>query len=212
LETPEPGAVLIELPAPDTLRVNPVTVSQAINIRRSKRKYSDQSLSLEQLAWLLWATSGVKEKLEVATLRTAPSAGARHPFDIYLAINNVSCLAPGLYRYMALTHQLALIREDKNINTAVTEACLRQKWIAKAAVTFLWVAVPYRAAWRYSERSWRYLFLDAGHVCQNLYLACEAIDACCCAVAAFDDDSLDKLLGLDGDERFVIYAAPAGLK
>ena len=212
LETPEPGALLIDLPDPSTLKATQVTVIQAINDRRSKRNFSEQSLSLDQLAWLLWATSGVKENLPISTLRTVPSAGARHPFDIYLAINNVSGLKPGIYRYMALNHKLALIREDSNINTRLTEACLRQKWLMKAAVTFLWVAVPYRSTWRYSERAWRYMFLDAGHVCQNLYLACEAIKACCCAVAAYDDDALNDLLGLDGDERFVIYAAPAGLK
>lgn len=212
LETPEPGAILLDLPAPDTLKVDPVTIQQGINNRRSLRKFSDQPLTIEQLAWLLWASSGVKEKLAVATLRTVPSAGARHPFDIYLAINNVSGLKPGLYRYMALSHQLALIKEDNNVNTHITEACLRQKWMLKAPVIFLWVAVPYRAEWRYSQRAWRYMFMDAGHVCQNLYLACEAIQACCCAVAAYDDDALNHLLDLDGDKRFVIYAAPAGLR
>jgi SagB-type dehydrogenase family enzyme len=94
----------------------------------------------------------------------------------------------------------------------VATACIKQKWIAKAAATFFWAAVPYRTTWRYSERGWRYIFLDAGHICQNLYLACEAVAAGCCAVDAFDDDALNQLLGLDGKERFVLYAAPVGHK
>jgi len=211
-ETPEPGAILIDLPSPESLNINPVTISEAINQRRSRRKFSNQPFSIQELTWLLWATQGVKEKLPIATLRTVPSAGARHPFDTYLAINNVSGLKPGLYRYMALSHQLALIREDKNINTALTATCLGQKWVMGAPATLIWVAVPYRSTWRYSQRGWRYLFLDAGHVCQNLYLACEAIQACCCAVDAYDDDKLNDLLNLDGETKFAIYLAPAGIK
>lgn len=210
-ETPEPGATLIDLPSVDNDAI-PMSVQEAINRRRSLRKFSADSLSLQELAWLLWASQGVKEKSSAAGLRTVPSAGARHPFDTYLAVHNVAGLRPGLYRYFALSHQLGLIREDKDINARLTQACLGQKWIMKAAATFIWVAVPYRTTWRYSERGWRYLFLDAGHVCQNLYLACEPVQAGCCAVAAYNDDALNSLLGLDGKERFAIYLAPAGKK
>lgn len=211
LETPEQG-VEIDLPAPEDIRVAEISVQTAINNRRSLRKFSSSALSIEELSWLLWATQGLKEKLPHATLRTVPSAGARHPFDTYLAVTNVSGLKPGLYRYLALTHKLVLVREDSNIGEEVAVACINQKWIAKAAVTFLWVAVPYRTTWRYSERGWRYIFLDAGHICQNLYLACEAIAAGGCAVDAFDDDALNQLLGLDGKERLVLYAAALGHK
>ena len=71
--------------------------------------------------------------------------------------------------------------------------------------------MPYRTTWRYSERGWRYIFLDAGHICQNLYIACEAIGAGCCAVDAFDDDALNALLAVDGKEQIALYAAPVGL-
>lgn len=209
LETPQLGEA-IDLPDPAGINPGPVSLAEAINRRRSRRKFSPQPLSPEELSWLLWATQGVQEQGEIRTVRTVPSAGGRHPFDTFLAITNVSGLKPGLYRYLALSHKLVLIREGKDINARLAAICVNQKWIAAAAVSFIWVAVPYRSAWRYSERAWRYLLLDAGHVCQNLYLACEAIGAGCCAVNAYDDDALNRLLDLDGKSRFAIYLAPAG--
>lgn len=211
LDTPQAGTAL-PLPAPGDFIPGPLTVAAAINQRRSLREFSPRPFSLEQLAWLLWASQGVQELKEIRTVRTVPSAGGRHPFDTYLAISKAEGLKPGLYRYLALTHQLVQLQEDPNIGARLAEICLNQEWIADAATVFLWAAVPYRSAWRYSERAWRYLFLDAGHVCQNLYLACETIAAGCCAINAFDDDRLNQFLGLDGKTSFAIYLAPAGLK
>jgi len=211
MELPQPDAELIHLPAPASLRVNTHSVFDAINKRKSYRKYSDKPLSLEDLTWLLWATQGVKEQMPMTTKRTVPSAGSRHPFETYLVVNNVTGLKPGLYRYMALSHQLALIREQRNISEELVPHCLNQKWIAEAAVTFIWVAVPYRTTWRYSERGWRYLFAEAGHVCQSLYMACSTINAGCCAVDAFYDNPLNDFLGIDGKDNFAIYLAPVGL-
>lgn len=212
LEVPEPNAQLISLPAPESLNFSAVSVQAAINNRRSRRKFSSAPLGLAELTWLLWATQGVQEQLPHATLRTVPSAGARHPFETYLAVANVTGLKPGLYRYLAMSHQLALLRANENIGRELATACLNQKWIANAAASFIWVAVPYRTTWRYSERGWRYIFLDAGHICQNLYIACEAIGAGCCAVDAFDDDALNALLAVDGKEQIALYAAPVGYK
>lgn len=84
--------------------------------------------------------------------------------------------------------------------------------VKNSAVTFFWAAVTYRMGWRYGERGYRYLFLDAGHVCQNLYLAAEAVGCGVCAIAAFEDDTLNQLLGLDGVEQFAVYVATAGRK
>lgn len=215
LELPQP---LLEEPCPQHFpRIDlpkPKSPSsplgQIINQRKSRRIFQERAMSLEELSWLLWATAGVKEDKGIASLRTVPSAGARHPFDTYLAIDNVADLRKGIYRYLAFEHKLAFIEPDDNLNTRLMEACLRQKWLLSASVTFIWVAVPYRSAWRYSERSWRYMFLDAGHVCQNLYLAAEAINWGTCAVAAFDDDALNNLLHLDGNNQFAIYLAPVG--
>ncbi len=180
--------------------------------RRSVRTYADSPLSLKALTYLLYMTQGIKQKTDKITLRTVPSAGARHAIDTYLLINNVETLTPGLYRYMALEDALVKIDVQENIQTQLEAACLGQKMISSSAVTFFWVADIYRMTYRYGERGYRFLHLDAGHICQNLYLAAEAINAGTCAVAAFDDDKVNSVLGLKLDEQFTIYIAPVGMK
>ena len=85
-----------------------------------------------------------------------------------------------------------------------------QRQVKTSAVTFIWAAVPYRTIWRYAERSYRYLYLDAGHVCQNLHLAAESINCGICAIGAYDDDAMDQLMGFTPPEMFVIYLASLG--
>lgn len=145
-----------------------------------------------------------------ATLRTVPSAGARHAFETYLLINRVDGIQPGLYRYIALEHALLAVDLAEGIAQRLTDACYYQKQVLHSAVTFFWAAALERMAWRYVERGYRYLHLDAGHVCQNLYLAAEVIRAGVCAIGAFDDETLNGLLGLDGENDFVVYAASTG--
>jgi len=211
LEKPlEPNAEVVDLPDPAATDARQVELTQAIQCRRSVRKYSDQPLTLRELSHLLWCTQGVKEVMgDRATLRTVPSAGARHPFETYLLINRVEGLEPGVYRYLALEQKLARCDFGGAVAGKIHDASLRQYALA-SAVTFIWVAVAARSTWRYAERAYRYLFLDAGHVGQNLYLACEAIGAGCCAIAAFDDDGMNQALGLDGRGEFVIYMATVG--
>jgi SagB-type dehydrogenase family enzyme len=205
---------LIDLPKPEELDLGSYDLRKAIEERRSLRRYSQDSLSLEELSYLLWLTQGVKsidEKRHV-TWRTVPSAGCRHPFETYLSINRVKTLAPGLYRFAALEHKLVPLRLDERFNEELTEACLGQRQVATSAVTFIWAAVPYRTVWRHSERSYRYLYLDAGHVCQNLHLAAESINCGICAIGAYDDDTVDAVVGLVPPEMFAIYLASLGRK
>ncbi len=208
---PDPECPVIELPRPESFNLPAIDLRTAIEQRRSLRAYSEQPLMLEELAWLLWSCPGVQKILSgVRTLRTVPSGGARHAFETYLLVNRVEGLEPGLYRYLAIEHQLQQLSLDPGIADRVVRAALDQEFLAAAAVTFIWVAVPYRMTWRYQERGYRYMLLDAGHACQNLYLAAEAIGCGACAVGAFDDALMDQALGLDGESRFVIYAAPVG--
>jgi SagB-type dehydrogenase family enzyme len=205
---------LIDLPDPNAIDLGYYNLRQAIEERRSVRRYSEDTLSLEELSYLLWLTQGVKkinEKRQV-TLRTVPSAGCRHPFETYLSINRVNGLEPGLYRFVATEHKLAALQLNAQFNEKLTNACLHQRHVATSAVTFIWAAVPYRTIWRYSERSYRYLYLDAGHVCQNLHLAAESINCGICAIGAFDDDAADQLMGFTPPEMFVIYLASLGRK
>ena len=212
LELPlEKGSELFDLPSGKNLLLNKVDLLQLVERRESLRKYLDKSLTLEEFSFLLWGTQGVKSLTEKRlSKRTVPSAGSRHPFETYLLVNDVAGLPHGLYRYLALSHKLARLPGRENINQTLTEACLKQQHVKKSAVTFIWAAVPDRTVWRYSQRAYRYIHLDAGHVCQNLYLLAEAIGCGVCAIAAFDDDLTNRALGFDGEDLFVIYLASVG--
>lgn len=194
-------------------RYGSLGVGEAIARRTSVRKYSQAQLSLEELGFLLWATQGVRRNLNAATaLRTVPSAGARHPFETYLAVTRVEGLAPGLYRYLPFDGKLAQLYGDNGIGEKAAAACLGQDFAANAASVFFWTATPARTEWRYAGASYKVIAIDAGHVCQNLYLACESIGAGVCAIAAYDQEKCDRLLGVDGDEEFTVYIAPVGKK
>ncbi|NPV57328.1 MAG: SagB/ThcOx family dehydrogenase [Anaerolineae bacterium] len=212
LELPyDPAAALVHLPDAAQMQFPQVDLRQVIEQRRSLRTYGEDALSLDELAALLWLTQGVQRVTKrPVTLRTVPSAGARHAFETFLLVNRVAGVKPGLYRYIALEHALLPLDTPENITDILTEACLRQNQVSGSAVTFFWVAVAERMTWRYPERGYRYLHLDAGHVCQNLYLAAEAIGCGVCAIAAFDDVLANQALGVDGEEQFLVYAATLG--
>ncbi len=201
----------ITLPSPQALDLGSMGLREAMETRRSFRDYAEVPLALEELSFLLWCSQGVKpESTDEFTLRTVPSAGARHAFETLLLVNRVDGLEPGLYQYDAAVHELIQWESPPGIAEQLTAGCLNQPIVRNSAVTFIWVAERYRMAWRYGERGLRYLFLDAGHSCQNLYLAAESIAAGACAIGAFTDDQLNQLLGLDGTDRFVVYLAGVG--
>lgn len=188
-----------------------VNLTNVILNRRSRRSFTDSPLTLKELSFLLWSTQGVKKYIpeKEVVFRTVPSAGACHPFETYLIINNVEKLEKGIYRYLSLTHKLLLIKTG-DFSKEVIAATLGQQFIGKSAVVFVWAAIPYRTEWKYAQESYKAIALDAGHVCQNLYLSAEAINCGTCAVAAYDQEKMDKLIGLDGIDEFVVYLAPVG--
>lgn len=193
--------------------VKRLPVEKAIENRKSRRHFSPQSLPLDALAFLLWATQGIRCRLDAGTaLRTVPSAGARHAFETYLAVLRVESLDPAIYRYLPLEHQLVHARAEDNLPDRLTDATLGQRFSGQAAVTFVWVAIPRRMEWRYGYAAHKVIALDAGHVCQNLYLACEAVGAGTCAIAAYDQPAMDHLVGVDGKDAFTVYLAPVGIK
>jgi SagB-type dehydrogenase family enzyme len=207
------GSQVTPLPKPETITVPPIDCRTSIETRRSVRHYARDPLTLEELAFLCWSTQGIVEvKAPYYTLRNVPSAGGRHAFETYLLINRVEGMEPGLYRYLAFSHSLTLIDPGSSIVDRIMAACLGQAFVRSSAVTFIWSAVIYRMAWRYSERAYRLVHLDAGHVCQNLYLAGEQIGCGTCAIGAFDDRQMAEVLGIDGDEEFVVYCATVGRK
>ena len=187
-------------------------LTDAIGNRRSRRKYSDDYLQVEELAFLLWSTQGQRSPgKQPPHFRTVPSAGARHSFETYLFIHRVEKIPPGLYRYLPLSNELVLIYSaDNQSKSRLSQAALGQQFVANSAVVFVWTTVPYRMEWRYLQAAHRVILIDAGHVCQNLYLACEAIQAGTCAIAAYDQEAMDELIQVDGEEQFTIYLAPVG--
>jgi SagB-type dehydrogenase family enzyme len=213
LQKPYPqDATLINLVAPEDLTVGALSVREAIMRRQSRRKFTEEALTLEELSFLLWATQGVRKIFReyVALFRTVPSAGARHPFETYLVVNRVAGLAPGLYRYLSIEHKLCFLFADPTLPDQAAAACHAQTFVAQSAVTFIWTAIPYRTEWRYSMMTPKLVNLDAGHVCQSLYLAAESIGVGTCAIAAYDQKMLDAVLRVDGEDEFAIYVAPVG--
>ncbi|MDD1724438.1 MAG: SagB/ThcOx family dehydrogenase [Methanospirillum sp.] len=207
---PEFSGTIHSLPDPDTGTISRIDLSAAIESRESIRRYSDKPLTLAEVSYLLWCTQGVKWIFDDVTFRTVPSSGARHAIDTYLLVNRVEGLKPGLYRFLALEHALGTILEDEYTSELIERACFDQKFISGSAACFIWVADIYRMTWRYGERGFRDIFLDAGHVCQNLYLSAQAVDSGVCAIGAFRDEEINDLLDLDGEKKFVIYLAAVG--
>jgi len=205
---------LIDLPVPDDL-VNPSKdLFEIINQRRSRRKYTAEAIDLEHLSFLLWCTQGVKKVFDRGgnkiSLRTVPSAGARHAFETYLAVLHIEGLKQGIYRYCALEHQLEFLHTADDLPQKTVNACLGQEFVRDSSVVFFWTAIPYRCEWRYTFMAAKLILLDAGHVCQNLYLAAEALSLGVCGIAAYAQEKSNELLKVDGEDEMVVYIASVG--
>jgi SagB-type dehydrogenase family enzyme len=219
-------AKLFDLVLPADFTIGRMPVIEAIRRRRSRREYTDEPLTLEELSFLLWATQGHDPDATEAfrnwlaskgataaaettfTLRPVPSAGACHPFETYIVAQRVSGLASGLYRYLPMEHRLVALQSGSELTDRVTTAFM--KWMHRSAAIFIWTTIPYRTEWRYSIVGHKMIAQESGHVCQNLYLACESIGAGACAIAAYDQAEVDALIGVGGDDEFTIYLAPVG--
>lgn len=205
-------STFIQLPDPKSVNLCNDSIMNFMLNRKSVRKYSQEPLTLNELSYLLWCTQGVREisSNREYTLRTVPSSGARHPFETYLFIKNVNGLKKGIYRFMALEHQLLFLSDDDSFECKLLSAT--ENWLKNAAVIFMWSVIPYRSEWRYMDKAAKSILLDAGHVGQNLYLACESINCGTSTIAGYFQDQIDEALQLDGEEEFVIYLAPVGKK
>ena len=180
--------------------------------RRSTRIYTGEDMTLEQLSFLLWATQGIKKLRgkSYATLRTVPCGGARHEFETYLIVRQVAGLAPGAYHYLPMEHALEFLHPVDALEETVNDTLCGQSWASKANVVFYWSMVAYRAEWRYGIYAHRVALMDAGHLCQNLYLACTGLGLGTCAIGAFSHERCAQLFELDGEEEYIVYTAPVG--
>jgi len=183
-----------------------------IRDRKSHRIYTQETMTMEELSFLLWATQGVKglRGKAYATLRTVPCGGARHEFEAYLMVRKVEGLEPGAYHYLPMEHALEYLHPVENMDQVINETLSEQVWAAKANVVFYYSMVPYRAEWRYGIYAHRTALLDTGHIGQNLYLACTGLGLGCCGIAAFSHERSNAVFGLDGEEEYIVYTFPVG--
>lgn len=213
----DPVSEIIPLPSITKEVLKKENILECIKDRRSVRLYSQEALSLEELSYLLWATQGITGTSPAGlTLRTVPCSGATHTFETYLIIMNVEDLKKGVYRYLPVEHSLLYLFEIKDIELKIDEVTLDQPFVPnfakKAAVLFAWSTIPYRSEWKFDIAAHKKILIDVGHVCQNLYLAGESLDAGTCAIGIYDQKMIDTMLELDGEEEFVIYLAAVGKK
>ncbi|MFW6107720.1 MAG: SagB/ThcOx family dehydrogenase [bacterium] len=202
-----PGAARVELPDPEP---GPdAGLHDVLGRRKSVRDFADQPLSLEQLSYLLWASAGEVRSAGGQTFRTAPSAGALYPIETYVAASRVGDLPAGVYHYAVHDHELdELARGDPGRRLA--DAALGQAMCARAAAAFIWTALFRRSTWKYRQRSYRYVYLEAGHIAQNLALAAVALGLGTCQIGALFDEEVNDLVGIDGTDESVLYMSVVG--
>jgi len=179
-------------------------LGQLLAKRRSVRRYTARPLKLEELSQILWATYGLVDSRR----RVVPSAGATYPVEVYLFVSSVEGLKPGIYKYNEYKHALLLLREG-DYSRELASACLDQKWVYQAPVNIVLVALYEKTTSWYGERGFRYIYMEAGHVGQNIYLACAERGLGTVAVGAFHDEEVKRIIGL-GDEYIVLYVFPVG--
>lgn len=177
--------------------------------RRSIRDFSPQPITFSELSQLLWATQGVTAKVWGYDLRAAPSAGALYPIDTYVLVNRVESVPTGIYHYDVEEAHLVLLREGL-FGKVASQAALGQELVSEAAAVFIWTAIVERSKWKYGERAYRYIYMDVGHIGQNLYLAATSLGLGCCTIGAFYDEEVDRLIGADGKKEISVYLGAVG--
>jgi SagB-type dehydrogenase family enzyme len=197
----------IQLPSIDN--VTTLSFNEVIRKRRSVRNFSEKYLSLKQLAYLLWSSTGIQRVEKSYRFRNAPSAGALYPIETYLFAKRVNGLEAGLYHYNIKVHLLEELKIG-DFSEFLSSSCLGQRVLSSAGVIFIWSGIFMRSKWKYKQRAYRYVYLDCGHIAQNLALCATGLDLGSCQVGAFYDDEVNNLLGLDGIEESVIYLSAVG--
>jgi SagB-type dehydrogenase family enzyme len=202
-----PSAPRVPLSAPQ--RSGGAGMWEVLAVRRSVRRFQDEPLSESELSQLLWAAQGITAGAGEYAFRTAPSAGALYPVETYVVVNSVSDLEAGVYHYAVRDHALEQVKAgDFRIEAA--RAALDQGMAALANLVFIWTAVFQRSKWKYRQRAYRYCYLDAGHLAQNVALAAVALGLGSCQIAALYDDEANSLLGVDGEEESTLYMTVVG--
>jgi SagB-type dehydrogenase family enzyme len=202
-----PSAPRIKLDPPEEGGGRPLW--EAIKERRSVRNFSGESLEKAHLSQLLWASQGITAEYSGYELRAAPSAGALYPVETYLSVQNVEGIELGLYHYGVRHHELRqLQRED--FSSTLARAALDQDFMTTAGVVFIWTGIFERSKWKYSQRAFRYVYLDAGHIAQNVALAAVALGLGSCQIGALYDEEVNSILEIEGEQESVLYMTAVG--
>jgi SagB-type dehydrogenase family enzyme len=203
-----PQAEKIELPAFEPSQA--MSLDKTLRQRKSVRDYLEKPISKGQLAYLLWASTGIQRIEEGYEFRTAPSAGALYPIETYMVVNNVKALESGVYHYSIKSNQLELLQR-RDFSRQIAAAALGQAMCATASAVFIWTAVFERSKWKYGQRAYRYIYLDAGHIAENLALAAVSLSLGTCEIGALYDDHVNAIIGIDGTEESTICMATVGI-
>ncbi len=202
-----PAAAKIPLSQPQT--AGGLGLWEAIKERRSIRRFGASSMQEAELSQLLWASQGITHVRQGFAFRAAPSAGALYPVETYLVIHHVEGIEPGVYHYAVEGHALEQLKTG-DFRIPVAQAALDQEMAYWANVVFVWTAIFARSKWKYDQRAYRYVYLDAGHIAQNVALGAVALGLGSCQIAALYDDEVNVLLGVDGVEESTIYMTVVG--
>jgi SagB-type dehydrogenase family enzyme len=195
------------LKLPEPRYASNTSVEAALAQRRSVRAYSGENLTIEELSQLLWAAQGITEPWGG---RTAPSAGALYPLELYVVVGTVTGLDAGVYQYRPATHELEKTK-DGDVRAALAGAALSQGFIGDAAINLVFFGVFNRTTVKYGERGIRYVYMEAGHAAQNVYLQAESLDLGTVTIGAFDDPAVQQIVGMQEQGR-PIYIMPVGVK
>jgi SagB-type dehydrogenase family enzyme len=185
------------------------SIWEVMERRRSIRAFSSQPMTYGDLSQLIRATQGITSRGSGFSFRTAPSAGALYPIETYVVVNRVEGIPSGLYHYAVERGEIVQLKEGR-LGPDLRRAGLGQEMLEEAACVFVWTAMIERSKWKYRERAFRYIYMDAGHIGQNLYLAAGAMGLGCCTVGAFYDEEVDRLIGVDGKEEVSVYMGAVG--
>ena len=196
-ETGVGGTVLQQLKLPEPHRQGELSVEEALQKRRSIREYAPGPLKLEDVAQILWAAQGFNDP---DGYRTAPSAGALYPLEVFLVAGDVSELPSGVYRYRPRQHDLVLVKSG-DMRAPLFSASLRQECVRDAPAVLAIAGVYERTARKYGKRARRYVQMEVGHAAQNVYLQAAASGLATVIVGAFDDGDVQKVLGLQKDHE-----------
>jgi SagB-type dehydrogenase family enzyme len=219
LRVPEPahelpvreGQKVIKLPSPKKFKVPDVSVRMAIESWEPVGFFARSSITLKELSYLLWCTQGFKRTVaETIQLRNIPSTGSRYPLETYFVAGEVDGLDTGLYRYLPKSNSIVAERIDSGLPLEMSTASMNFKVVTRAAVTFMWVAIPYRSTWALGNRGYRSILLEAGHTCQNLIMAAACFGHEVYPIDMFHDELIAKIANLDTETQWPVYLAAVG--